>query len=147
MASCAIPVVCRPVKLNGERYFDGGIADAIPVQRALDQGCERLVIILSKNRNFVRTPERHRLLYHIACRNTPATVKAIDHRHIMYRQCQEKMFQLEQEGKAFIFACNQPMNISTYTMSKEANANLYKQGMKDYLARRDALQAFLHPQE
>ena len=63
MASSAIPVVCHPVELNGVPYFDGGLTDAIPVRRALEQGCGKLVVILSKNRDYVRKPQGMRRLY------------------------------------------------------------------------------------
>ena len=45
MASSAIPVACHPVELNGVPYFDGGLTDAIPVRRALEQGCDKLVVV------------------------------------------------------------------------------------------------------
>ena len=48
MASSAIPAACRPVELKGTFYYDGGISDAIPVDHALAEGCDRLVVILSK---------------------------------------------------------------------------------------------------
>lgn len=39
MASSAIPAACRPVEINGGPYYDGGIADAIPVRHAMEEGC------------------------------------------------------------------------------------------------------------
>ena len=38
MASCAIPAVCRPVEIDGRFYYDGGVSDSIPVQKAMDDG-------------------------------------------------------------------------------------------------------------
>ena len=40
MASSAIPAACRPVVIDGVPYYDGGIADAIPVRHALEKGAE-----------------------------------------------------------------------------------------------------------
>ena len=57
MASSAIPAACRPVELNDIPYFDGGLSDAIPVSRALEKGCDRLVVILSKMRDYPLTLE------------------------------------------------------------------------------------------
>ncbi len=61
MASCAIPAVCRPVEINGRFYYDGGVSDSIPVQKAMDDGCDKLVVILTKPHNFVKEPEKDRL--------------------------------------------------------------------------------------
>lgn len=32
--------------------LDGGIADSIPVQYALDQGYEKIVVVLTRNRGY-----------------------------------------------------------------------------------------------
>lgn len=69
MASSAIPAACRPVEIDGIPYYDGGIADAIPVRHALEKGCDRLVVILSKRRDYVRKPQGMRFLYSTICRS------------------------------------------------------------------------------
>ena len=80
MASSAIPAACRPVELNDIPYFDGGLSDAIPVSRALEKGCDRLVVILSKMRDYVRKPQGMRFLYTMRCRQYPHIISLIDHR-------------------------------------------------------------------
>ena len=35
MASCALPVMCRPISFHNETYFDGGLSDSVPIERAL----------------------------------------------------------------------------------------------------------------
>ena len=68
MASCAIPAVCRPVEINGRFYYDGGVSDSIPVQKAMDDGCDKLVVILTKPHDFVKEPEKDRFIYKRLCR-------------------------------------------------------------------------------
>lgn len=143
MASCALPAACRPVEINGKHYYDGGISDAIPVQRALDAGCGKLVVILSKKRDFVKNPEKMRFLYSRLCRKYPETIKALDNRHIMYRKCQKQLFELEKVGKAFIFAPSDPPKMSTYTMDPDVEQQLYDLGLKDFETLHDKLNLFL----
>ncbi len=132
MASCAIPMVCRPVEINGEYYYDGGVSDAIPAQKALDDGCDRIVAILSKPRDYLKPPQKYRMIYSRACHKYPKTVEALDNRHIMYRACQEKIFELEKEGKAFLFIPSSPPQMGTYTMKKEIEQQLYDLGIRDF---------------
>lgn len=132
MASCALPAACKPIEIDGKLYYDGGVTDAIPVQRALDDGCDKIVAILSKPRGFIKKPEGMRFLYSRMCRKFPNTVKALDNRHIMYGKCQQQLFDLEKEGKAFIFAPSNPPKMSTYTMDREVEQQLYDLGMKDF---------------
>ena len=144
MASCAIPAACRPVELNGVPYYDGGIADAIPVDRALEDGCGRLVVILSKPRDYVRKPQGMRFLYARACRNYPAIISAIDRRHITYAENQRRVFELEREGTAFVFAPSREVRVGTYSMKEAAERELYELGIQDFQSRLEELKQFLN---
>ncbi len=143
MASCAIPVVCRPVSIDGVPYYDGGIADAIPVKRAFEQGCDRIVVILSKPRDFVRKPQGFRPFYTWSCRKYPNIVKAIDQRHLTYNQNLKDVFAMEKAGKAFVFAPGKAIHVSTYSMDEKTEYELYDLGMSDYTAQKEQLCAFI----
>lgn len=143
MASCAIPAVCRPVEINGSLYYDGGIADAVPVRHALEEGCDRLVVILSKQRGYVKKPQGMRFLYSRICRRYPKIVEAIDQRHITYGENLKEVFDLEKEGKAFIFAPSENIKVGTYSMNEETEWKLYDLGMRDFEKQREELQHFL----
>lgn len=54
MASCALPGFCRPVKVGDRYYYDGGVADSIPLHHAIEHGCTKMVVILSNPRDFVK---------------------------------------------------------------------------------------------
>ena len=143
MASSAIPVVCHPVELNGVPYFDGGLTDAIPVRRALEQGCGKLVVILSKNRDYVRKPQGMRRLYSRVCRSYPNIVDAIERRHIVYNENMKDVFSLERQGVAFVFAASEPIHVGTYSIKEDAERELYDLGLRDFAQQREQLQAFL----
>ncbi len=143
MASSAIPAVSKPVMIHGKPYFDGGISDAIPVQRAFDMGCDKVVCILSKSRYFIKTPEKNKLLYSALCRKYPKTIADLNNRHRMYKKCQDKMFKAEKEGKAFLFSLESDLKISTYKMDADINQQLYELGLSDYEKMKDQLKEFL----
>lgn len=143
MASSAIPVACHPVELNGTPYFDGGLTDAIPVRRAMERGCEKLVVLLTKNRDYVRKPQGMRGLYRRVCRRYPCIVDAIDRRHEVYNDNLRDVFSLEREGTAFVFAASEPIHVGTYSMKEEAERALYDLGLRDFAARKAELLEFL----
>lgn len=70
-------------------------------------------------------------------------MKALDNRHIMYGKCQQQLYDLEKEGKAFIFAPSNPPKMSTYTMDREVEQQLYDLGMKDFHDAEDRFKKFL----
>lgn len=144
MASSSLPAACRPtVMADGQKYYDGGVSDSIPVERALADGCDKVVVISSKPRDFVKKPESLRPIYTLLCMRYPKIRHAIDHRHIMYAKCQKEMFQREKEGKAFLFCPSEHLPMSTYAMDSDANQALYDLGVQDYNRVRDAFRAFL----
>ena len=129
--------------VGGIPYYDGGVSDAIPVDRALSQGCDRLVVILSKPRDFVKKPEGFRQIYRRLCRQYPRIVELLDNRHIIYTRGFQRVFDLEREGKAFVFAPGKALPMSTFAMSAKDNQRLYDLGLQDYMVQRDGLRQFL----
>ncbi len=46
LASSAMPAIFPAVEIDGERYIDGGVVDNVPIQRAIDAGATRIVVLL-----------------------------------------------------------------------------------------------------
>lgn len=143
MASSAIPAVCRPVWMHNIPYYDGGLSDAIPVRHAIEQGCDRLVVILSKNREYRRQPQKFRLLYSRLCRRYPKVVEAIDHRHEAYNQNLQDVFSLEKAGTAFVFAPPASIHMSTYSMQEKTARELYALGKSEVESAKQQIFGFL----
>lgn len=143
MASSAIPVVSKPIMIDGVPYYDGGISDAIPGRRAIKQGCDKLVFVLSKSRHFQKAPEKHQLLTSMACHKYPNVIRDVKRRHIMYKKCQDYMFELEKRGRAFIFSLETDLKLSTYSMKPEINRQLYENGLADFEAKKEEFLKFI----
>jgi len=145
MASSALPAACRPIRIGSEDYYDGGVSDSIPVSRALLDGCDRVVVLLSKNRDFVKPPQDHRKTYTAMLQRYPAVIRALNRRHLMYNRSMSYMFDLESRGKVFVMAPSEKMASNTYNMDIVRNRELYDLGIRDFNDRLDELKAFLRP--
>ena len=55
-ASCSMPLVTNGVDIGGTKYFDGGVSDSIPLKRAIEDGCKKIVVILTQDESFVKQP-------------------------------------------------------------------------------------------
>ena len=55
-ASASLPLVSRNVEIDGKLYLDGGISDAIPIQKSILDGNDRNIVILTKEVGYVRQP-------------------------------------------------------------------------------------------
>ena len=51
-ASSSMPMLSKAVKMNGELYLDGGCAMAIPYQKAIDDGFEKIVLVLTRQQGY-----------------------------------------------------------------------------------------------
>ncbi len=142
MASCAIPVVCRPVRIDGHLYFDGGCSDSVPVRRALEAGCDKVIVILCRPKDTVREPEKHQKLYRTILRRYPRLVHNLDVRHLRYNATLQAVKKLEKQGHALIIAPEHHLDITTYTKDASVLQGLYDTAVKEYADYREKLLAF-----
>ena len=54
-ASSSLPYVCPMVHVDGRPMLDGGLVDSIPILRAINQGFEKNVVVLTRNRGYRKT--------------------------------------------------------------------------------------------
>ena len=104
MASSCLPVVCRPVEINGREYFDGGASDPIPVEKAISDGCDKLVLILTRPRDELHTPSIDSKAARLLKDKYPETAKKLFNRYNTYNESIEKAKALEKEGRLLIIA-------------------------------------------
>ena len=58
LASAAMPAIFPPVEIDGERYIDGGVVNNVPIQRAIDGGATRIVVLLCSPPLYTPAPTR-----------------------------------------------------------------------------------------
>ncbi|HUO48736.1 MAG TPA: patatin-like phospholipase family protein [Acidimicrobiales bacterium] len=57
LASCALPALLPPVTIDGESFIDGGVVDNVPIGRAIEQGAQRIFVLLCGPMHY--TPSVH----------------------------------------------------------------------------------------
>jgi predicted patatin/cPLA2 family phospholipase len=73
-ASASMPLVSKPVKIDGYTLLDGGMTDSIPLKFSESLGYDHNVVILTQPRNFVKKPNKLIPLMRIALRKYPELV-------------------------------------------------------------------------
>ena len=142
MATCAIPIACRPVEIGGHLYYDGGCSDSVPVRRALEAGCDKVIVLLCRPKDTVREAEKHQKLYHTLLHQYPNLVHNLDVRHERYNATLRAVRRLEEQGHALIIAPQKELDITTYTKDPGVLQGLYDTALLEYDALRDRLLAF-----
>ena len=142
-ASCSIPIMCAPVPIGDSHYLDGSICDSVPMQRALDNGCDRLVIIMTKTRT--ETPTNYGKMKPLMAarykRKYPEFYKALLRRTDVYKEEIRLMRNLVKEGKALVLRPTIPC-IHKFEQDDDKVEEFYQNGRDVALANLDRLRKF-----
>lgn len=109
-ATCAIPMVFQPIHMGDEDYYDGGIADPIPVKKAIKDGNEKHLIVLTRPEGYVKTLGREsKWGARIIRKKYPEIEKQMLSRHEAYNETVRFCEALEKQGKAVILRPEYPV--------------------------------------
>jgi predicted patatin/cPLA2 family phospholipase len=128
LASCSIPLLFPTVELEGGEYLDGGCADAIPWKHALEMGCDRVVVILTRERDYRKEPDGSMRAIARTFKKNPAFVEAMTTRAQRYNENREELFQAEREGKVLVIAPEDTLGCSRTERDTEILRALWQQG-------------------
>ena len=103
-ASSSVPVACRPYPVDGVPYYDGALSDPVPLQKALDDGCGRIVVILTRPRNEPADFRADRAGARRIRRKYPAAAEDLLRRADRYNEGVAFAKRLEDEGRALILS-------------------------------------------
>lgn len=138
-ASSSIPVFSPIIEYQNGLYLDGGTTDSIPVKQALKDGCDHVIIVLTRDRNYIKKPESFRFIYSKVLKAYPNLIQALDNRHLMYNETLKFIKELEQQGKATIIAPSSPLEISRFEKDVSKLKNIYELGYLDASKKFDQL--------
>ncbi len=127
-ATCAIPLMFPVIELEGQLYLDGGCADPIPWRRALEAGCDRVVVVLTRERDYRKEQGRSIRVMERAFRKYPAFMKSLREREIRYNRCREELFALEKTGEIRVIAPEDTLGCSRTERDKDVLRALWQEG-------------------
>ena len=125
-ASSSLPYVSKIVNVDGIPMLDGGIADSIPVQRAIDLGHERNVVILTRNKEWRDTGKDRKIPY--LYKNYPRLRVALSHRHKSYNEQIQLIDDLEAAGKITCIRPMRPLEVGRMEKDTDKLERLYEEG-------------------
>ena len=130
-ASSCVPAVNRPFFVNGIPYYDGGISDPIPVLKCFEEGCDRIVLVLTRPKDYQRTPQKDEFIARLIEDEYPAAAAALKNRAEMYNTELALAREYEKTGKVLIVAPDDIGGMRTLTKDKSAIEELYLKGFHD----------------
>ncbi len=137
-ASSSLPYVCPIVWIDHQPMLDGGIADSIPVERAMERGHAFNVVVLTRNRGYRETSRDLKIPKYIY-RRFPRLRLLLSKRHAIYNAQLELADRLEAEGRILAIRPEKLVEVGRLESNTEKLTALYNEG---YECARRALSKF-----
>ena len=142
-ASCSLPFISRPVRYKNQILMDGGIADAIPIQKSIADGNRKHILILTQPADYRKSPSRLHWLAGLRYPQLKGLRQLMADRHIRYNKTMNLIERLETEGKAFTIRPITKLIAGRIEQNKKKLYATYDQGYNDAASTFDDLLAFL----
>lgn len=131
-ASTSLPMVTQPVEIDGHLYLDGGTADSVPVEHALeDAGFDRAIVVLTRDRAYRKGPYGLMGAVRRAYASYPYLLDAMENRHDRYNEQREHIWEYESEGRALVLAPQRPVEVGHVEHDAAKLLDLYIQGRQE----------------
>ena len=103
-ASSSMPLAAPIVRIDGVPYLGGGLADSVPIERALKKGRKKIIVILTRNEGYRKKKPSlgETRIYRAAYKKYPNLVRTILRRPYVYNKQMEQIEQLERKGEIFV---------------------------------------------
>lgn len=141
-ASGSMPVLSRPVEIDGKLYLDGGISDSVPFQWMGKRGYDKLVVILTRHRGYRKKPAPV-LALRLLLRKYPKIAEQMAQRPTAYNRAMDLLAEWESQGKAFVVRPSAPIEIGRTEKDPEKLQAVYDLGRTDGMRDLSALQSYL----
>lgn len=129
--TASLPMAGPPYLVEGIECFDGGIVDPVPVQRAFDDGCDRVVLILTRPADYRREQKNDLLGVRLLKKTYPHAAERVAQRYRVYNESLDLAMRYQEEGKLLIVAPDDICGLGTLTRNREKLERMYQKGMCD----------------
>ncbi len=143
-ASTSLPLLTPPVEIDGHLYLDGGVADSVPVEHALeDEGFDRALVVLTQDRSYRKGPYEPMAAARARYASYPYLLEALATRHERYNAQRERIAAYEDAGRALVIAPPLPVTVGHVEHDPAKLLELYIQGRQETERLLDAIKEFV----
>lgn len=143
-ASCALLLLAHPYEFQGKKVMDAGLVDMISIERALSKGCDKVIVLSTKEVGYRRKPAPGwQLALAKMVYKDKTIVNQFRQRHLAYQKQWDLVDQLEKEGRALVLRPHQDMGISRYTTDPKKLHPWFELGYQETLERLDQIRQFI----
>ena len=140
-ASGSMPFVSKCVDFEGAKYLDGAISDPIPLQKALDEGYEKIVVVLTRPENYRKS--KNYMPYSLIYGKYPEFVKTAINQFERYNQTLDLIKKYENDGKILVLRPSRSLKIARVEKDLKKIDAIYQLGVNDCISNLDKIKNYL----
>lgn len=141
-ATGAMPFVSKIVEYNDEKYLDGALADSIPIDKCMEMGYDKIIVVLTKPMNYKKS-KPPQIFAKAFYKKYPKLVEAINTRYIRYNEAVDKVNELEKQNKIFVLRPSRKVEMSRIEKNPDKLEEMYDLGISDTNKSLSALRKYL----
>lgn len=130
-ASASLPLVSRNVSYQGKLYLDGGISDAIPLRKSVEDGNNKHVVVMTKEVGYRRKPSSMTSLIKLRYRKYPRVYELMKNRHIAYNETLDFIEEQVRAGSTFLIQPKIKSDVGRIEKDRNKLKALYEEGYKE----------------
>lgn len=142
-ASASLPLAARPVELAGRVLSDGGTSDSIPVKFMEYKGYDKLVVILTRPKNYVKRPTRMMPVMNKVLRKYPNFLNTMSRRYMKYNKTLAYIEQQERLGRLFVIRPDADLAIGKVCRNPDELERVYQLGREKGLSELEKVKRYL----
>jgi predicted patatin/cPLA2 family phospholipase len=143
-ASNSLPFVARPVHYDGRILMDGGLTDAVPIRKSIDDGNTRNVLILTRPKGYRKKQPRFIRLAAMRYSRYKGLCEALASRHTRYNETMDFIDQVEQRGEVLVIRPRMALNVGRAERNKDKLYAAYDKGYSDASSCYTGLRSYLN---
>ncbi|XMB66213.1 patatin family protein [Mycoplasmatota bacterium zrk1] len=113
-ASASLPVASRKVKIGDEIFFDGGVVDSLAFEKAIEDGYDKTVLILTRTLEYKKKVQPALWFFRLRYFRYPKLYKKLKVRHDRYNKLVKKAVELEKNGELFIIRPEEELGVGRF---------------------------------
>lgn len=142
-ASASLPLAARLVELAGRVLSDGGTSDSIPVKFMEYKGYDKLVVILTRPKNYVKRPSRMMPVMNKMLKKYPNFLNTMSRRYMKYNKTLAYIEQQERLGRLFVIRPDADLAIGKVCRNPDELERVYQLGREKGLSELEKVKRYL----
>jgi len=130
-ASSTLPFMAPAIEFQGRTLMDGGIADPIPIRRAIQDQVKKNVIVLTKPKGYRKKKSSFSWLPKYAYKEYTGLTTALATRYRLYNETLDYIEELEAKEEVLVIRPSRSMKVGRAERNPAKLTELYNLGYED----------------